>query len=239
MPAAGKGCSGTALPAERIEPLTSVSCHGCSSVPLALKDLCYSRVAYKQTLGLHPGGKFPSLQISQVIDKWCDTDAKTPVCGMAVVRKGGEESLNLLRNPAHSWERRCREMSEGFCSLLLHLCVLLPKLGRKTVFPPKNAFELLVPGLFAPAQNPWGKIYATIRKQNACKENQFSSIHFLSMSILFPPDHHCLYHHSNQSRTTGLDPDCQTEMDSLAQEQSPRQVTHFLKSFGTRKVDFF
>lgn len=207
-PAAEKGCSGTALPAEEDRATQGcVSCQGRSSVPLAPKDLCYSRVVYKQTLDLHPGGRFPSLQTARAVDKWCDSDAKTPVHGITLVRKGGEEILNLLRNPAHSWERSCRERSEGFCSVLLHLCVLLPKLGWKTVSPPKNAFELLVPGLFVPAQNPRGKIYATIRKQNACKENQFSSIHFFQCQSYFL----LIITVCTTRATTGLDPDCQTQ----------------------------
>lgn len=65
----------------------------------------------------------------------------------------------------------------GFCSVLLHLSVLLPKLGWKKVSPPKNAFELLVPGVFVPVGEPQAKVSATVGKQNACKENQSSSLY--------------------------------------------------------------
>ena len=213
-------------------------------LPLALKDICYSSsVTYKQSLALRPGGKFQSLQIAQVTDKLYDSDAKTPVSGMALFKKGGEEGLRPLRNTAHCWERRWKERSEGSCSVLLHLRVLLPKLGWKKVTPLKNTFVLLVPEVFVPAWDPQAKIPATVRKQNACKENWSSSVYFVSMSLSFflLTITVCLYHQSNQSPTTGLDPDCAKhgKMNSLVQGQSSRQLACFLKSFGTRKVDFF
>lgn len=78
-------------------------------MPLALKDIYYSSsITYKQSLALHPGGKFPSLQIAQVADKLYDSDAKTPVTGRAPVKRGGEEGLRLLRNSPHCWGRRWR-----------------------------------------------------------------------------------------------------------------------------------
>lgn len=119
----------------------------------------------------------------------------------------------------------------GFCSVLLHLCVLLPKLGWKKVSPPKNTFELHIPGVFVPARDPQAKISATVRKQNACEENQSSSVNFVSTSLSFflLVITICLYHQSNQSRTTGLDLDCAKpgKMNSLVQGQSSRQLAHF------------
>lgn len=70
----------------------------------------------------------------------------------------------------------------GFCSVLLHLSVLLPKLGWKKVSPPQNAFELLVPGVFVP-EDPQAKISATVGKLNAYKEKQSSSLYLVSMSL--------------------------------------------------------
>lgn len=113
-------------------------------MPLALKDICYSSsLTYKHSLALHPGGKFPSLQIAQVTDKLYDSNAKTLISGPALVKKGGAEGLQLLKNPAHCWERRWWERSEGFalysytCACFCQSCT-----GRK--FPlPKTPFSFL------------------------------------------------------------------------------------------------
>lgn len=69
-------------------------------------------MTYKQSLALHPGGTFPSLQIAQVTDKLYDSDAKPLVSEMVLVKNWRKEGLWLLRSPAHCWER-----SEGFWSV--------------------------------------------------------------------------------------------------------------------------
>lgn len=151
---------------------------------------------YKQSLALHPGGTFPSLQIAQVTDKLYGSDAKPLVSGVALVKKQRKEGLWLLRSPAHCWER-----SEGFWSM----CVLLSKLDWKKDSSPKNAFELLFPGVFLSAQDPQAKISAAVRKQNACKENQSRSVYV----VLTSPSFFLLIItvcQSDQSPTTGLDP---------------------------------
>lgn len=116
-------------------------------------------MTYKHSLALHPGGSFPSLQIAQVTDKLYDSDAKPLVSGMALVKKQRKEGLWLQRSPAHCWER-----SEEFWSM----CMLLSKLDWKKVFSPKNAFEMLFPGVFLSAWDPQAKVSAAVRKQNAC-----------------------------------------------------------------------
>lgn len=89
----------------------------------------------------------------------------------------------------------------GFWSM----CVLLSKLDWKKVSSPKNDFELLFPGVFFSARDPQAKSSAAVRKQNACKENQSSSVYFVStsLSLFLLIIAVC---QSNQSPTTGLDP---------------------------------
>lgn len=130
MLAARKGCASLPMRGNRATREHFVS--ELLFLRLALEDICHSSsVTYKQSLALHPGATFPSLQIAQVTDKLYDSDAKPSVSGVSLVKKQREEGLWLLRSPAHCWER-----SEGFWSILLHLCALLSKLHWKKVPSP-------------------------------------------------------------------------------------------------------
>lgn len=186
------------LPVRAAEVCTSLPAEGNAATrehftsellftPLALKDRCHnSSITYKQSPALHPGGKFSSLQIGQVTDKLYNSDAKPPISGPISSQEGGRGRFAAPEEPSPLLGEEIEGEVRGFCSVLLHLCVLLPKLGWKKVYPPKNAFELLVPGVFVPAWHPQAKISATVRKQNACKESQSGSVYFVSTSLHFP-----------------------------------------------------
>lgn len=192
------------LPVRAAEVCTSLPAEGNAATrehftsellftPLALKDRCHnSSITYKQSLALHPGGKFLNLQIGQVTDKLYNSDAKPPISGPALVKKGGEEGLQLLRNPAHCWERRWRERSEGF-TLYSCTCVCFCQRWAGRKFPlPKMPLSCLSQGYLSQHGIPRQRFLQLSENKMVAKKASPAQYILFQHRFIFPSDHHSL-----------------------------------------------